>query len=93
MPCQTSLPEMCVAQEKKREKESMKTASCVFCLPPFRVIICAEKTAHGKHSEHIPGRDPEKGHGMHFVDAKGILTAGGGQNGMNVYRGCTHGCI
>ncbi|MCR4951337.1 MAG: radical SAM protein, partial [Solobacterium sp.] len=30
---------------------------------------------------------------MHFVDAKGILTAGGGTNGMNVYRGCTHGCI
>ncbi len=30
---------------------------------------------------------------MHFVDAKGILTAGGGQNGMNVYRGCTRGCI
>jgi len=27
---------------------------------------------------------------MHFVDAKGILSAG---NGMNIYRGCTHGCI
>lgn len=27
---------------------------------------------------------------MHFVDAKGILSA---QNGMNVYRGCTHGCV
>lgn len=27
---------------------------------------------------------------MHFVDAKGILSP---QNGMNVYRGCTHGCI
>ena len=27
---------------------------------------------------------------MHFVDAKGILSA---QNGMNVYRGCVHGCI
>lgn len=27
---------------------------------------------------------------MHFVDAKGILSA---QNGMNIYRGCTHGCI
>lgn len=27
---------------------------------------------------------------MHFVDAKGILSA---NNGMNVYRGCTHGCI
>ncbi len=27
---------------------------------------------------------------MHFVEAKGILSAG---NGMNVYRGCTHGCI
>ena len=27
---------------------------------------------------------------MHFVDAKGILSA---ENGMNIYRGCTHGCI
>ena len=27
---------------------------------------------------------------MHTVKAKGILSAG---NGMNVYRGCTHGCI
>ncbi len=30
---------------------------------------------------------------MHFVDAKGILTANGGQHGMNIYRGCSHGCI
>ncbi|MBR6380290.1 MAG: radical SAM protein, partial [Lachnospiraceae bacterium] len=30
---------------------------------------------------------------MHFVDAKGILTGSGGQNGMNIYRGCSHGCI
>lgn len=30
---------------------------------------------------------------MHFVDAKGILTANGGHSGMNIYRGCTHGCI
>jgi DNA repair photolyase len=30
---------------------------------------------------------------MHFVDAKGILTANGGRTGMNIYRGCTHGCI
>lgn len=27
---------------------------------------------------------------MHFVDAKGILSS---KNGMNLYRGCTHGCI
>ena len=27
---------------------------------------------------------------MHFTDAKGILSA---KNGMNMYRGCTHGCI
>ncbi|MDE7311642.1 MAG: radical SAM protein [Eubacterium sp.] len=27
---------------------------------------------------------------MHFVNVKGILSAG---NGMNLYRGCTHGCI
>lgn len=30
---------------------------------------------------------------MHFVDAKGILTANNGCCGMNIYRGCTHGCI
>ena len=30
---------------------------------------------------------------MHFVDAKGILTNGGGYPGFNVYRGCSHGCI
>lgn len=30
---------------------------------------------------------------MHFVDAKGILTGSRGHYGMNVYRGCTHGCI
>lgn len=27
---------------------------------------------------------------MHYVEAKGILSA---HNGMNLYRGCTHGCI
>lgn len=27
---------------------------------------------------------------MHFVEAKGILST---KNGMNLYRGCTHGCI
>lgn len=27
---------------------------------------------------------------MHFVQAKGILSA---ENGMNLYRGCSHGCI
>jgi len=30
---------------------------------------------------------------MHFVDVKGILTGSGGHFGMNVYRGCSHGCI
>ena len=30
---------------------------------------------------------------MHFVDAKGILTRNSGYYGMNIYRGCTHGCI
>ena len=32
----------------------------------------------------------ERGDCVHFVDAKGILSQ---LNGMNVYRGCTHGCI
>ena len=27
---------------------------------------------------------------MHFVTAKGILSA---KNGINLYRGCSHGCI
>ncbi|MBR5358806.1 MAG: radical SAM protein [Clostridiales bacterium] len=30
---------------------------------------------------------------MHFTEAKGILHNKGGYNGMNIYRGCTHGCI
>ncbi|MCR5767570.1 MAG: radical SAM protein [Lachnospiraceae bacterium] len=30
---------------------------------------------------------------MHFVDAKGILTGSGSGFGMNIYRGCSHGCI
>ena len=30
---------------------------------------------------------------MHFVDAKGILSGSGGYCGMNIYRGCAHGCI
>ena len=30
---------------------------------------------------------------MHFVNAKGILNGSGGNMGMNIYRGCTHGCI
>ena len=30
---------------------------------------------------------------MHFVNAKGILTGSGGYFGMNIYRGCSHGCI
>ncbi len=30
---------------------------------------------------------------VHFVDAKGILNRSGGYYGMNIYRGCTHGCI
>ena len=27
---------------------------------------------------------------MHYVKAKSLLTK---WNGMNIYRGCTHGCI
>ena len=30
---------------------------------------------------------------MHFVDAKGILSSNDGHWGMNIYRGCSHGCI
>lgn len=30
---------------------------------------------------------------MHFVNAKTILSGSGGCYGMNIYRGCTHGCI
>ena len=32
----------------------------------------------------------ERGKEMHYVTSKGILSA---SNGMNLYRGCTHGCI
>ena len=30
---------------------------------------------------------------MHFVDAKNILNGKSGRFGMNIYRGCSHGCI
>ena len=30
---------------------------------------------------------------MHFVNAKSLLTGSGGHFGMNIYRGCSHGCI
>ena len=30
---------------------------------------------------------------MHFFEAKGILTGNSGYYGMNIYRGCSHGCI
>ncbi len=30
---------------------------------------------------------------MHYVEAKGLLTGKDGYFGMNIYRGCTHGCI
>ena len=30
---------------------------------------------------------------MHFIDVKGILNGNGGRYGMNIYRGCSHGCI
>ena len=30
---------------------------------------------------------------MHFVEAKGIIHTKNGLSGMNIYRGCTHGCI
>ncbi|MBR4223765.1 MAG: radical SAM protein [Oscillospiraceae bacterium] len=30
---------------------------------------------------------------MHFVEAKGLLHGSGGYLGMNIYRGCSHGCI
>ena len=30
---------------------------------------------------------------MHEVDAKTLLTGGHGYYGMNIYRGCTHGCV
>ena len=30
---------------------------------------------------------------MHFIDAKGLLTGSGDRCGMNIYRGCSHGCI
>ena len=30
---------------------------------------------------------------MHFFDAKGILSGNDGHWGMNIYRGCSHGCI
>ena len=41
---------------------------------------------HGVFLPYVSGN----GVAMHYVEAKGILSA---QNGMNLYRGCSHGCI
>ena len=30
---------------------------------------------------------------MHFVEARGLIHNKDGFHGMNIYRGCTHGCI
>ena len=30
---------------------------------------------------------------MHFVEAKTILSGSNGFCGMNIYRGCSHGCV
>lgn len=30
---------------------------------------------------------------MKFIDVKSIVTSNNGMSGMNLYRGCTHGCI
>ena len=38
----------------------------------------------------FPEEAAERSVFMHFVQVKGILSA---QNGMNLYRGCSHGCI
>lgn len=38
------------------------------------------------YSEYVHGKEKI----MHETEVKGILSA---QNGMNIYRGCTHGCI
>lgn len=43
-------------------------------------IICSYGTIHRN----------ERRQNMHYVKAKGILSA---KNGMNLYRGCSHGCI
>ena len=34
-----------------------------------------------------------EGENMHFTNAKSILSGKSGYCGMNIYRGCTHGCI
>ena len=38
----------------------------------------------------LPNSGLERNNIMHYVTAKGILSA---KNGMNLYRGCSHGCI
>ncbi len=43
--------------------------------------------------EYHSGQGKEKTKDMHFVEAKGILHNKGGYHGLNIYRGCTHGCI
>lgn len=53
----------------------------------FAVVICR----CGLDKRGRTGYNGEKGGiGMHEIEVKGILSARGG---MNLYRGCTHGCV
>ena len=51
-------------------------------------MICVMLYSKQYHTIHTYRLDEDKP--MHFVKTKGILSA---NNGMNLYRGCSHGCI
>ena len=71
-----------------------KTGYLTYNLPESKKQSAALGIGASSKTEHS-GRKPGNVGAceMHFVDAKGILTGSGGYYGMNLYRGCSHGCI
>ena len=71
-----------------------KTGYLTYNLPESKKQSSALGIGASSKTEHS-GRKPGNvgAYEMHFVDAKGILTGSGGYYGMNLYRGCSHGCI
>ena len=58
---------------------------------PGRLLLFPGKAlAFSRKMRYNKSNDQRKEPGMHNIQAKTLLSA---KNGMNLYRGCTHGCI
>ena len=96
----TALMEALLAFAGKTAPERLELGCAPIAAAPFTCSAFdykrSERSPHFLRSTQIAlrlhGAPPEKQRlrQMHYVQAKGILSAG---NGMNLYRGCTHGCI